>query len=154
MPTIRKTRSLISFTYQHETDLLFATDFTVAETPALAIELDLTCNVKVRNKSENTYADAVAYSERKHAELASIQINEAQVCEGLRKAHERHPGAEWQLVVHIDGRDHAYPVTICDEPHSVVLRVRVALRVAPAQPRTGRTNPPHRPAGVAGFFFF
>jgi len=133
MPTIRKTSSLISLTYQGgATDGLFATDFTVAELPALAIGLDLTCNVKVRNKSANTYADAVAYSERRHAELASIQIDEAQVCEGLRKADKRHPGAEWRLIVRMDGRDHAYSVTICDEPYSVVLRVRVALRVAPA----------------------
>jgi hypothetical protein len=128
---IRKTRSQMSLTYQGgATCGLFATDFTAAESPVLAIGLDLTCNVRTRNKSENTYADAVAYSEGKYGELASIQINEAQVCEGLRKVDARHPGAEWRLVVHIDDRDHAYDaVTICDESYSVILRVRVVLRV-------------------------
>lgn len=111
-------------------DGLFATDFTVCYSPDFAIRFDLTCNVKVRNKSGNTYADALAYSEGRHAELASIQIDEAQVCEGLRKASARHPEAEWTLTVHIDGRDYRYPVTICDEPdmQRVILRVPVPLR--------------------------
>ena len=51
---LRKTSSQISLTYQGGViDGLFATHFTIAENPTLAIGLDLTCNLKVRNKSTN-----------------------------------------------------------------------------------------------------
>lgn len=130
MPTTRKTKSEISLTYQGGAAYsLFASDFSIAKTPPLAIELDLTCNLRVRDKSSNTFADARDFAKGRHAELAAIRIHDAQLCKALRKAHERHPGAGWRLVVHVQDQAHAYAVNVIDEPYSVALRV--ALSVVP-----------------------
>lgn len=131
---IRKTRSLISLTCLGMPATLMATDFTVeGKADLVTVGLDLSHNLKVRDKTSDFFTDARDYCEN-HADLASIRIPKGQVCKKLRKPRARYPDAEWSLIVHIDGRSYSYAVSVCDEQDwgGIVLRVPIALRAVPA----------------------
>lgn len=85
--SLRKTAAHVHITYGGTfTNSLFGDNFTL-ETKAdtLALAIDLSRNLRTRNKSTNSYIDAVDLAAR-HGELESIQIDERAVLDPLKAA--------------------------------------------------------------------
>ena len=60
------------------------------------VSIDLTRNIRVRNKHENCFYDGCQLIEQ-HAELSSVQIDDEQVFERLAPVFKRFPRGTWQI---------------------------------------------------------
>ena len=90
----------------------------------ICINIDLTGNLRVRNKATNSYADAIELIED-HASLKSVQIDDVQVVKGLVAAHHRSPNARWMLKLFAGERNaFTYLITPKGLDGSVLLNVR------------------------------
>jgi len=91
MATLRKGSTLLGVTYLDGgyTNNLFGSA-TAVETRdgQFTLVIDMAPNFRGRNKSTNTYVDAEELAEKRMA-LSAIQIDEAQIINGLASAWER-----------------------------------------------------------------
>lgn len=97
--TLRKTAARVSITYSNGnySNNLTGTDFSLYESEGrICLSIDLSGNLRVRNKESNCYADARELAEE-HSTLEAVQIDERQVIEGLSKANQRTPNPRWEL---------------------------------------------------------
>ena len=62
----------------------------------LCLRVDLTPNIRVRNKQANCYYDACELAER-NARLRSVQIDDKQGVENFVVAARKFPGSRWRL---------------------------------------------------------
>lgn len=101
--SLRKTSTGISVTYTggNYSNNLAGSDFTVDESDEfICVSVDLSCNLRVRNKDSNSYYDACELAED-HAKLLSLEIDDLRITNGLDRVHRRHQKAQWQLELHI-----------------------------------------------------
>jgi hypothetical protein len=97
--SLKKTVVGVSVTYSDGdfSNNLMGSNIELDELPdCLCVSIDLTRNLRVRNKQANCFYDASQLVER-YAKLSSIQIDDKQIFEGLAGASKRFPGARWEL---------------------------------------------------------
>jgi len=66
----------------------------------IKVSIDLSSNLRVRNKESNCFFDANEFAED-HALLKSLQIDDEQTIVGLIKASQMNPDAVWELEISI-----------------------------------------------------
>ena len=97
--SLRKKSAGISVTYSggNFSNNLIGAEFELEESEGCAcLSINLASNLSVRNKAVNCYADACELAEDKLS-LASVQIDEGQVIDGLIAAKNRNPVTRWEL---------------------------------------------------------
>lgn len=97
--SLRKTTTGISVTYTggNYSNNLRGTEFELEEAEGrVCLSINLESNLRVRNKSTNSYTDACELA-RDHSTLKWVQIDEDQVVDGLIAASQRTPNARWEL---------------------------------------------------------
>src|SRR5271157_239294 len=96
---LRKTSAGVSVTYTdgNYSNNLVGSDFTLdASDESICVSVDLSCNLRVRDKDSNSYYDACELAEE-HSKLLSLEIDDLRITNGLGTAHQRHRKARWQL---------------------------------------------------------
>ncbi len=115
----------ISYGETH-TNHLSARDVRVRTAPSLEISLDLSHNLRVRNKRRSSYYDARDLADGKIERLKILEIHDKHVIEGLRWAlkHVSPLPPEWTLNVELEG-PHTFNVRpeLGPSKASLVLRV-------------------------------
>ena len=97
--SLRDTAAGVSVTYSNGgySNNLTASHFAVDESVGvICVKVDMSRNLRVRNKGENCYYDACQLV-RDHSKLTSIQIDNGQVIKGLMASSLRVPSARWEL---------------------------------------------------------
>jgi len=96
---IRKSSAGLSVTYYDGdyTNNLIGVSFSVKIIDDdIVFYIDMTRNIKVRNKEENCYFDAKELIEN-HSNLKSLAIYEDHIIEELTKIYKRYPDANWEI---------------------------------------------------------
>lgn len=107
--TIRKTLFFIHVDIGMTTDL-FAEHLRVRNDDGPEIAIDLSKNLRTRNKQENTYADAKALA-ADFGQLRSVQLSDSDLAkEILRLTRSGTQSAEWNLLVELGDDSHLYRV--------------------------------------------
>ena len=100
---LRKTAAHVSVTYSHGnfSNNLNGTDFLLHESEKeILLTVDLSTNLRVRNKASNCYADAIELASD-HSKLAMLQIDEQQIIDGLISAKKKNPNAPWYFQINL-----------------------------------------------------
>ena len=123
---LRKTSAGVSVTYStgNFSNNLTGTDFTIeAEDDIIEIGIDLSCNLKVKNKGSNCFYDANELAED-HSLLKSIQIDDDKIVDGLSKANKKYPDAVWKLELSLGDRGiFKYTVSVSGSNGSVLFNI-------------------------------
>lgn len=109
---LRKTSTIVYVSWDtSDATTLFAENFLARATDSLDVSLDLANNLRTRNKDENTYSDARELADGGIVSLTSIQIDDKQVLDGLRRKLRlvRVRPKQWRLRVQLEG-DHWFAV--------------------------------------------
>ena len=96
---LRRTTAGVSVIYSEGnfSNNLTGADFALEESEAcICLSIDLSGNLRVRNKESNCYYDACELAEQ-HSSLKSVQVDDRQVTDGLAAALRRTPNARWEL---------------------------------------------------------
>ena len=96
---LRKTSAGVSITYStgNFSNNLTGTNFAVeVNDGCIKVSIDLSCNLRVRNKQSNCFFDANELAED-HSLLKSLQLNNEHVIDGLIKTTQANPDADWEL---------------------------------------------------------
>jgi hypothetical protein len=96
------------------TDNLSCKDAQVRTEPCIELSLDLNANLRVQNRSTNTYSDASELVGGQLKSLKTVQITDEQIIRELTRELKRHPQtsdmpSEWNLIINLEGR-HAFRV--------------------------------------------
>lgn len=125
--SLRKTTIGLSVTYSNGSysNNLMGANITLEESKdSLFLCIDLSSNLRVRNKASNCYYDACELVEQ-HSSLKSVQIHETQVIDGLVAAHQKIPAAYWKLELTLGERGvFKYFIEPTESNGSVFLNVR------------------------------
>jgi len=125
--SLKKTAAGVWVTYSdgEYSNNLAGSDFTVEESQGhICLRIDLSCNLRVRNKEDCCYYDACELAEQ-HSKLKSVQIGEDQVIKGLAAASKRVPPASWELELALGEKGtFKYSVQPRRSAHSIFLDVR------------------------------
>jgi len=103
---LRKTAAHVSITYSHGnfSNNLNGTDFLLHESEnEILLTVDLSSNLRVRNKESNCYSDAIELA-RDHSTLDMLQIDEQQIIDGLVSAKKKNPNAPWYFQINLDDK--------------------------------------------------
>jgi len=124
--SLRKTSAGVSVTYStgNFSNNLTGTNFTVeAEDAVIKISIDLSCNLRVKNKETNCFFDANELAED-HALLESLQIDDEQIIDGLLRARQKYPEAVWELEISIGDKGiFKYTVSVSGSNGSVFFNI-------------------------------
>jgi len=124
--SLRKTSAGVSVTYSNGnfSNNLTGTDFAVEVNDCIIkVSIDLSCNLRVRNKESNCFFDANELAED-HTLLKSIQIDNQQIFDGLIKTREANPDAVWELELSIGDKGlFNYPVTVSGSKGGVFFNI-------------------------------
>jgi len=124
--SLRKTTAGVSVTYAkgNYSNNLIGADFTLEESEAcMYFDIDLSSNLRVRNKEANCYYDACELSEQ-HSSLKMVQIDDSKIIEGLIAALRRIPHARWELRLLLGEKGtFKYSVTLSGSSDSIFLNV-------------------------------
>lgn len=111
---LRKTAVQVSVTYSdgNFSNNLNGTDFRLSESEKeILLSVDMSSNLRVRNKSSNCYADAVELAED-HTKLDMFQIDDEQIVKGLVATKKNNSNASWFFQIDLGDRGvFNYPVT-------------------------------------------
>ena len=89
----------------------------------IKVSIDLSCNLRVRNKKSNCIFDANELAED-HALIKSIQINNQQIFDGLIKIRKANPDSVWKLELSIgDKMIFNYSVIVSGSKGSVFFEI-------------------------------
>jgi hypothetical protein len=124
--SLKKTSVGVSVTYStgNFSNNLTGTDFTIeAEDDIIEIGIDLSCNLKVKNKESNCFYDANELAED-HSLLKSIQIDDDKIIDGLSKANKKYPDAVWKLELSLGDKGiFKYTVSVSGSNGSVFFNI-------------------------------
>jgi len=101
--SLRKTSAGVSVTYStgNFSNNLTGMNFAIeVKDGIIKVSIDLSSNLRVRNKESNCFFDANEFAED-HALLKSLQIDDEQTIVGLIKASQMNPDAVWELEISI-----------------------------------------------------
>lgn len=122
---LRKTPIGLHVSYSNEnfTNNLWAADIYVDDSGdgPIRLSMDLTKNLRVRNKSANCYYDAMELVEESSS-LDLVQIDDDKVIEGIARAVQRSPGREMELELVLEESRLRYQVGIERRGPSLLLR--------------------------------
>lgn len=125
--SLRKTDAHISvhYTNGNYSNNLRGTEFELEEPEGcIRLIVNLESNLKVRNKSVNSYHDANELA-RDHVLLEWVQLDDEQVIDGLIAAGNRSPNARWELTLRLGEKDtFSYSVKPRMVNHSMFLDVQ------------------------------
>jgi hypothetical protein len=125
---LRKTSSLVYIEYAGTfTGNLVATDAQVRITDALELSLDLSSNLRSRNKSTNDYIDAIDLAAGKADSVTLVQVFDSQIIDRLKQVLRSAPAKPnvWKLSIILD-RVFTYrvePEVSGNKPESLILHV-------------------------------
>jgi hypothetical protein len=124
--SLRKTPAGVSVSYSdgNYSNDLTGTDFIVEESEGcICLSIDLSGNLRVRNKESNCYYDVCELAEQ-HSSLKSVQIDENQVIDGLTTVYRRSPNARRELKLLLGEKGaFKYSVTPTESDGSIFLNV-------------------------------
>ncbi|HEY3384401.1 MAG TPA: hypothetical protein VGK32_21800 [Vicinamibacterales bacterium] len=142
---LKKTSTIVYASYDFtDATTLFAEDFMARPGDPFDISLDLTKNLRTRNKDEDTYIDARELADGAISGLRTVQIDDKQVIERIRLKLSDLPAPpkQWRLRVQLEG-DHWYavrPEAPAGTSDTLLLHVASVLDGPVAEPpsKTGR----------------
>jgi opacity protein-like surface antigen len=124
--SLSKKATMISVTYSGGgySNNLTGTNFSLEESEDLmCLSIDLSGNLRVRNKESNCYADALELTEQ-HSSMRSVQIDESKVVDRLIAACQRAPSARWNLKLLLGDRGaFKYSVTLKESDGNIFFDV-------------------------------
>ncbi len=100
---LRKTSAGVSVAYStgNFSNNLTGTNFAIeVNDGCIKVSIDLSRNLRVRNKQLNCFFDANELAED-HTLLKSLQIDDEQVVDGLLKTTRANPDADWELELNL-----------------------------------------------------
>jgi hypothetical protein len=125
--TLRKGATLLYIEYGHAHTQLWADNTRARVGARLELEVDLSRQLRLRNKRMNSYIDARDLADGAIKRLGLVQLNDKRIVDGLADLFNRAPDHEmlWDLTVLIEG---VYRFAVRPEMPSSALRTLV-LRV-------------------------
>lgn len=125
--SLRKTSEGVSVTYSNGnfSNNLTGTLFTIeAADDIVEIGIDLSCNLKVKNKQSNCFYDVNELAED-HALLEAVQIDNDRIIDDLIKENKKYPDAVWKLKLSLGDKGVLkYTVSVSGSNGSVFFNIK------------------------------